>query len=123
MHDPTEGGVAGGLHELGDAANVGFKVYEKRILVPEETQKICRYFDVDPLQLISSGSLLIMATEEKTQKIVSKLSSHDIQASIIGEIVDPKLGRRLVTKTGETTELVRPDSDHLWRVLEKSTKT
>jgi hydrogenase expression/formation protein HypE len=33
MHDPTEGGVAGGLHELADAANVGFQVYEKEILI------------------------------------------------------------------------------------------
>ncbi|PVX26194.1 MAG: hydrogenase, partial [Candidatus Bathyarchaeum sp.] len=37
MHDPTEGGVAGGLHELADAAKVGFNVYEENILVPDET--------------------------------------------------------------------------------------
>jgi hydrogenase expression/formation protein HypE len=123
MHDPTEGGVAGGLHELADAANVGFQVYEKEILVPEETRKICAHFEVDPLQLISSGSLLIVAEDEKTDEIISSLSRNGVQASIIGEVIEPALGRNLVTKAGEKTELVRPVSDHLWTALAKPVKT
>ena len=123
MHDPTEGGVAGGLHELADAANVGFQVYEKEILIPEETRKICAHFDIDPLQLISSGSLLIVAEEEKTDEIISSLSRNGVQASIIGEVIEPALGRNLVTKAGEKTELVRPVSDHLWTALAKPVKT
>jgi hydrogenase expression/formation protein HypE len=123
MHDPTEGGVAGGLHELADAANVGFTVHEEKILVPEETRKICAYFDVDPLQLISSGSLLIVAEPDKTEEILGSLSRSGVQASIIGEVTEPSLGRNLVTKTGEKTGLVRPASDHLWRALAKPAKT
>jgi hydrogenase expression/formation protein HypE len=123
MHDPTEGGVAGGLHELADAANVGFTVHEEDILVPEETRKICAYFDVDPLQLISSGSLLIVADESKTEEIISSLSKNGVQASVIGEVTEPELGRKLVTKAGEKTELVRPVSDHLWKALAKPAKT
>jgi len=123
MHDPTEGGVAGGLHELADAANVGFQVYEKEILIPEETRKICAHFEVDPLQLISSGSLLIVAEEEKTEEIISSLSRNGVQASIIGEVIEPALGRNLVTKAGEKTELVRPVSDHLWTALAKPVNT
>jgi len=123
MHDPTEGGVAGGLHELADAANVGFQVYEKEILIPEETRKICAHFEIDPLQLISSGSLLIVAEEEKTDEIISSLSRNGVQSSIIGEVTEPALGRNLVTKAGEKTELVRPVSDHLWTALAKPVKT
>jgi len=123
MHDPTEGGVAGGLHELADAANVGFQVYEKEILIPEETRKICAHFEIDPLQLISSGSLLIVAEEEKTDEIISSLSRNGVHASIIGEVIEPALGRNLVTKAGEKTELVRPVSDHLWTALAKPVKT
>jgi len=119
MHDPTEGGVAGGLHELADASKVGFQVYEEKILIPDETRKVCAHFRIDPLQLISSGSLLIVAEEEKAQGIVSKLSQNGITASIIGEVTKPKLGRKMVTKTGEQTELVRPVSDHLWVALAK----
>jgi len=123
MHDPTEGGVAGGLHELADAAKIGFNVHEENILVPEETRKICAHFDVDPLQLISSGSLLIVAEESKTEEIIGSLSKSGVQASIIGEVTEPERGRNLVTKTGEKTELVRPVSDHLWTALAKPAKT
>ena len=123
MHDPTEGGVAGGLHELADAANVGFNVYEEKIFVPEETRKICTHFGVDPLQLISSGSLLIIVGEEKVGEIITSLSRNGVQASIIGEVVEPMLGRNVVTKAGKKTELVRPDNDHLWKALAKPTKT
>ncbi len=123
MHDPTEGGVAGGLHELADAANVGFTVYGKEILIPEETTKICTYYDIDPLQLISSGSLLVVAKETKTTEILESLSRNGVQASTIGEVVAPEEGRTLVTETGKETELVRPVSDHLWKALAKPTKT
>ena len=123
MHDPTEGGVAGGLHELADAANIGFNIYKQRILVPKETQKICTHFNIDPLQLISSGSLLVVAEEEKAETIIQNLKNEGIEASIIGEVTNPEQGRNLITETGEKTELVRPDSDHLWKALEKPAKT
>ncbi|HDQ05318.1 MAG TPA: hypothetical protein ENN36_01170 [Candidatus Bathyarchaeota archaeon] len=123
MHDPTEGGVAGGLHELADAANVGFTIHEKDILVPEETRKICAHFGVDPLQLISSGSLLIVAEQDKTEEILRSLSKNGVNSSIIGEVTEPSMGRNLVTRAGEKTELVRPLSDHLWKALAKPAKT
>jgi hydrogenase expression/formation protein HypE len=122
MHDPTEGGVAGGLHELADAANVGFQVYEEQIITPEETRKICAHYEIDPLELISSGSLLIIAEEEKTDKILSNLSRNNVQASIIGEITEFASKRIFVTKMGEKTELTRPASDHLWTALARPVK-
>jgi len=120
MHDPTEGGVAGGLHEIADAANVGFQVYEEKILVSEETRRICEHFEIDPLKLISSGSLLIVAKEEKTEEIVNRLSQNGVDASIIGDVVKPAMGRKIVTRVGEEVELVRPISDHLWVALAKN---
>jgi len=119
MHDPTEGGVAGGLHELADASNVGFQVYEEKILICEETRKICAHFEIDPLQLIGSGSLLIVAKREKIEDIVNKLSQNDVPTSMIGEVTKPEFGRKIVSRTGEKVELVRPISDHLWTALAK----
>jgi hydrogenase maturation factor len=119
MHDPTEGGVAGGLHELADASNVDFQVYKGKILVSEETRKICAHFEIDPLQLISSGSLLIVAKKENTKEIMNRLSQNDVPASVIGEMTKPMLGRKMVSITGEKIELVRPLSDHLWTALAK----
>jgi hydrogenase maturation factor len=39
MHDPTEGGVAGGIHEMADASNLGARIYEEKIHVRPETTK------------------------------------------------------------------------------------
>jgi len=42
MHDPTEGGVIGGIHEMADTSNLGVKVFEEKISVAEETMEICK---------------------------------------------------------------------------------
>ena len=119
MHDPTEGGVAGGLHELADAANVDFQIHEERIVIAEETRRICDHFRIDPLQLVSSGSLLVAAEEDRAEVIVEKLSQNGIDASIIGEVTSSGSGRRMVVKKGEEIELARPISDQLWLALER----
>jgi hydrogenase expression/formation protein HypE len=41
MHDPTEGGLSGGLHEICDASNVGFEIYKDAIPIDESTKIIC----------------------------------------------------------------------------------
>jgi len=118
MHDPTEGGVAGGLHELADASGKGFEVYEDRFVTEPETLEICRFFKIDPLRLISSGSLLITCLPEMTDKILSKLHSIGINASSIGRITSSR-HRLIVKKNGVHRKLSRPLSDHLWIALSR----
>jgi len=119
MHDPTEGGILGGIHEMADASNLGVKVFEDRIIVEPETAKICRYFEVDPLQLISSGALLIAAEAEKTSEIIESLRKEKIYAAEIGEFGGNVNKRLLVKKDGSVQDLPRPSSDHLWLALKK----
>ncbi len=117
MHDPTEGGLAGGIHEIADASNLGVKVFEEKIQIQPETIKICNFFEVDPLQLISSGALLISAKPESTEKIISRLHQEDIPASVIGEFLENPQTRNIVRKNGKIQNLPRPSSDHLWLAL------
>jgi hydrogenase maturation factor len=117
MHDPTEGGVSGGIHEMAEASNVGFQVYEKKIFIQPETQKICEYFKIDPLQLISSGALLISAKPEFADKIVEELKQNHINASVIGEFLKNKHEHTIIRKDGTIQTLPRPVSDHLWLAL------
>jgi hydrogenase expression/formation protein HypE len=117
MHDPTEGGVAGGIHEMADASNMGVKVIEDTITVYPETAQICSYFQIDPLQLIGSGALVISAEAKSADCIVKNLKCEGIQASIIGEFTENPEHRLLIKKNGETKTLPRPLSDHLWRAL------
>jgi hydrogenase maturation factor len=117
MHDPTEGGVAGGIHEMADASNVGVRVIEEKILVQPETAKICSYFQIDPLQLIGSGALLISADAKSANKIVRTLKNERVQAAVIGEFTENADQRVLTQKDGEIKALPRPLSDHLWSAL------
>jgi hydrogenase expression/formation protein HypE len=117
MHDPTEGGVAGGIHEMADASNLGAKILEEKIPVQHETAEICNVFKIDPLQLISSGALLIAAKPEFTDKIIESLKQQKICASVIGEFSKNLHERTIKRKNGELQALPRPLSDHLWLAL------
>jgi len=117
MHDPTEGGVAGGIHEMADASNIGVKIFEEKIPVQPETVKICKFFQIGSLQLIGSGALLISAKPEFASKIIEDLGQQHINASIIGEFTENLHERIVIRKDGNIQALPRPLSDHLWLAL------
>lgn len=119
MHDPTEGGVAGGLNELANASKTGFRVYEESIKIAPETIEICRFFKIDPLRLVSSGSLLVVAAEKSAEKIVSQLNRRNISAAVIGEVLSNSTKRILVKRKGEEKKLPLPYADHLWIALRR----
>ena len=119
MHDPTEGGVLNGIHEMADAAGLGIRVFEEKIVVEPETAKICRYYEIDPLQLISSGALLIAAEPNAANKIVQSLGEEHIYADVIGEF-NPNPNKRILIRKNDTAEMLpRPVSDHLWIALSR----
>jgi len=119
MHDPTEGGVAGGIHEMADASNVGVKVFEEAIPVQPETAQVCSYFQIDPLQLIGSGALLISGETKSASETVRNMKHEQIQASVIGEFTKNTDQRVLVQKDAGTKALPRPLSDHLWTAMRR----
>ena len=117
MHDPTEGGILNGIHELADAAGLGVCVFEEKIVVEPETAKICRFYEIDPFQLISSGALLIAAEPQATNKIVESLCREHIYADVIGEF-NPNPDKRILIHKDDSAEMLpRPISDHLWTAL------
>jgi hydrogenase expression/formation protein HypE len=120
MHDPTEGGIAGGIHEMLDASNLGVKIFEEKIRIQPETDKICEFFQIDPLQLIASGSLLIAVRRNSARKAVKVLDENEITAAVIGEFLPSPEKRVMIRKDGSLEDLVRPVSDHLWLALENS---
>ena len=117
MHDPTEGGILNGIHEMADAADLGIRVIQEKISIEPETAKICRYYEIDPLQLISSGALLIAVEPEAADKIISALGQEHIYADVIGEFNPSPKKRILMHKDDSAEMLPRPISDHLWIAL------
>lgn len=116
MHDPTEGGILNGVFEMCEAANRGADIYKERIPIMKETQEICNIFDLDPLHLISSGTLLMSVNSHKLDQLLTILTSHNIPATYIGEIKKEKSIRLL--KSDGTHELITDQNqDQLWKVF------
>ena len=118
MHDPTEGGLLQGVWELAEASKVGFTVYASRIPIRPETERICSVFGLDPLRLMSSGCLLIVADRRKSGKILRHLRTHAIPGNIIGKVTARKSGRKLVAGDGRVKEIGPSERDELYRVFE-----
>jgi hydrogenase maturation factor len=116
MHDPTEGGVATGLHELAQAAGVGLRVDHAAIPVLPETATLCGEFGLDPLGLIASGALLLSVPPEEAQPICAHLRSHGIAAAAIGRVVAQEEGVVLM-KDGNPQPLPCYEQDELTKVL------
>jgi len=117
MHDPTEGGIAGGIHEMADASGLGFTIFEREIPIASETLQICKAFDIQPLYLIASGSLLIAAEAKSADNVVNSLKRKEIPAKVIGEFQSSKNKRIIVRENKAEEELPRPVSDELWKAL------
>jgi hydrogenase maturation factor len=92
MHDPTEGGLATGLHELAAAANVGLEIDAQTAPVYPETQMLCDAFGIDVWGVIASGSMLMAVEAEDADRIVAALRAAKIEASIIGRVVERERG-------------------------------
>ncbi|MBI3609225.1 MAG: hydrogenase expression protein [Nitrospirae bacterium] len=117
MHDPTEGGLSTGLYELAEAARVGLWVEEDRIPVRRETRKVCNAFDLNPLGLIASGSLLLSVHPEDTPSILKALHRDGIEAAWIGHVVSKKKGV-LIRRHGRWAPLPRFKRDEIARLFE-----
>jgi len=115
MHDPTEGGILNGIFEMCEAANVGANIYVDNIPIAKETYEICKVFDLDPLRLISSGTLLMSLNPNYYDQIISSLNSKGIPATYIGEIKKEKT-ITLIKKNGTQEILTEQNKDQLWNV-------
>ncbi|MBU3191057.1 AIR synthase family protein [Clostridium bowmanii] len=111
MHDITEGGVLGALWEVAQASNLGFEVYYDKMPISEITIKICEKLNIDPLKFISSGSMLITATDG--EKLVEKLISKGIEATVIGKITTD---RGILVIDGIKKDVLPPTRDELFSI-------
>lgn len=100
MHDPTEGGLLWGLRELCHITGLGIEVDLDKVPVFEETRAVCDHFNVDPLGLIASGSLLIVVANRNAFKVAKVIGALGIECTEIGRVVTKGLrgmrsGRRV----------------------------
>ena len=116
MHDPTEGGLATGVHEMAEAAGLGALVEEDRIPISVEGEKICKALNLNPLGVITSGALLLAVPAEGEEIVREALMTTGAMGVCIGRLCAPEFGV-MIGRGGKTYPLKRFDSDEISKVL------
>ena len=111
LHDPTEGGLSAGLHEMADASGAAIAVEPDRILWFEPGTALCAAAGLDPWGTLASGTLLAGFAPERVDAAVHDLASAGHRVSVIGRA---ECGRG-VTLVG-SGPLARFDRDELNRL-------
>ncbi|SHJ81947.1 AIR synthase family protein [Tepidibacter formicigenes] len=115
MHDVTEGGILGAVWEMCDLYNIGCTIYEDKIKINNSTKVICDYFNINPLRLISSGSMIIGVDKNKLDKLINEFEKENIEFCIIGEFNSDN--KKVLLRNGIEEEIVPPESDELYKVI------
>jgi len=102
MHDPTEGGLIGGLTEIAYASNKSIIIYEDKVNVLPQTLKYSRLLNIDYLKFISSGVLIATVPPKYIDDAVKLLEKNNIVVSQIGHVESYK---------GYLLKLIRRDGD------------
>ena len=114
MHDITEGGLLGAVWEMCRTSGLGAEICYEKIPRSSVTEKICGIMEIDFLRLISSGSMLIIAPEDKAVQLIEEAKNEGIPVSDIGRITG---SGAVMIKDGERIEITPPESDELYKAL------
>lgn len=117
MHDVTEGGILGAVWELCHLNDMGCEVWEDQVHIDPVTVKIADYYGIDPLRLISSGSMIIMASDERKEDIMKAVEAEGIAISCIGRICPAEHGATIKRIIGEIQKITPPEADELYKVI------
>ncbi|MGL5655634.1 MAG: AIR synthase family protein [Fusobacteriaceae bacterium] len=116
MHDVTEGGLLGALWEMCELYKLGCKVDYNKIKISDEVRSLTNYFDIDPLKLISSGTMLISVAAKDSAELLDSLIKEGIEAYEIGFLTDDK--SKILEINGEEVKIEEPESDELYKVFQ-----
>lgn len=114
MHDITEGGVLGAVWEASYAIEKGVLLHKDLVPINQSTIEISEALQIDPYKLISSGSMLMIVSDEKLEKLKKELEKEDISLAIIGEVIE---SGTLMKSNGNTFDIEPPGSDELYKVI------
>jgi len=106
MHDPTEGGVIGGISEIVALTDLKVKLDLDAFPLHPITQRVSKKLGFDPLHLISSGALLAVVSKDDVGEAINRLREHGISCALVGTFDVVGMG---------TDELSA--QEELWRLL------
>jgi hydrogenase expression/formation protein HypE len=86
LHDPTEGGLAGGLHEMAAAGTVRIRIDPEAVLWFEPGLAACRALGADPWSTLASGTLLAAFSPTNVEEVLAAFARYGHRAAVIGAV-------------------------------------
>lgn len=109
----SEGGIFAALWELASETELGLDLDLKKFAIRQETIEICEFYRLNPYQLTSNGSFLMLA--EHGEAAAGVLRRKGIQAAVIGRLTD---SNDKVIHNGEDMRYIdRPAPDELMKIF------
>jgi hydrogenase maturation factor len=88
LHDPTEGGVGGGIAEIMRLSGLGVDLDMEKVPLSPLTRRAAEHLQFDPLHLISSGVLMAVVPQEHEDRAMERLREAGIDGVIAGRMTD-----------------------------------
>jgi len=113
MHDATEGGLLGALHEMADGAGVGIAVDADAVPLRPGVETACEALGMDPWRATTSGTLLVAVDPADTDAVVSALEERGTPVGVAGRV------ERGSGVTVDGADVAVPEGDSSWAVYER----
>ena len=109
----SRGGILASLWDLAKDTELGLNLDLKKIAVRQETIEVCEHFRLNPYQLASGGSFLMLT--ENGEALADALNQKGIRAAVIGQLTD---SNDKIIHNGEDMRYIdRPAPDELMKVF------
>ena len=115
LHDPTEGGLSAGLHELADASGLALRIDTDSVRWFAPGAAVCAALGADPWGTLASGALLAAFPAAAVDKAENALKADGYETARLG-VAEPGAG--VHTASGP---LKRYEQDEVSRVLAEAT--
>jgi len=109
MHDPTEGGVLQGLREIASASSTSIVVELDKLVVDEAVATISRAAGLNPLKLLSSGSLIATVPEENLKDVITILETRKHPYTVCGYVKAGNPGKVIAVENNKIAYAIEND--------------
>ena len=121
MHDATEGGILGAIHEMAQASGCGFLIDNDKLPAGNAQKAITDLFEIDHRFCVGAGAMIIAAKQGTEEKLITHLNKNSIKATIVGSMTEKKEGYKLI-ENGEVVDFIYNGVDPYWGAFFKALK-
>jgi len=113
MHDATEGGLLGALHEMAASAGVKLVVDSDEVPVRPGVRETCDALEMDPWRATTGGTLVIAVDPDCIDGVVDALEARETPVAVVGHVEE---GGGVILDEERTEP---PAGDASWPVYER----